>query len=129
ILQLLVDAGVPPTPSPGGSGAASSTPTLLGDHDEHAGEARDRAAIDDELFGDAVRRIVAKWPPPPFPLRGRDAGGNLAESWGAVLDPPTHDVRQAFAAVLRRSLGPRPGGLRKRTRIDMPTVAGLGVLP
>jgi len=104
-------------------------PTLLGDHDDGVGEARDRAATDDDLFGDVVRRIVATWPPPPFPLGGRDAGGNLAPGWGGVLDPPVQDVRRAFVAVVRRSLGVRSGGYRRRTRIEVPTVGGAGVLP
>ena len=138
ILQLLEKGGGGGEPetgdgerdgTSGSRGERAATPTLLGDHDELDGEARDRAAIDDDLFGDVVRRIVAKWPPPPFPLGGRDAGSDLRNTWGAVLDPPAHDVRHAFAAVLRRSLGTRHGAFRRRTRIEVPTVSGVGVLP
>jgi Putative metallopeptidase domain len=140
ILQLLEESGSGAASEPcsgdsegdGTSGSRSerdATPTLLGDHDELDGEARDRAATDDDLFGDVVRRIVAKWPPPPFPLGGRDAGSDLRNTWGAVLDPPAHDVRRAFAAVLRRSLGTRHGAFRRRNRIEVPTVSGVGVLP
>ena len=129
ILQLLEDDtrdGTPPTS--GDNNERGGTPTLLGDHEDGAGEVRDMAATDDDLFGDVVRRIVATWPPPPFPLGGRDAGGNLTETWGAVLEPSVPDVRRAFAAVLRRSLGTRQGAFRRRTRIDVATVAGSGVL-
>ena len=130
ILQLLENDGPGGTPPlSGDDDQGGERPTLLGDHDERVGELRDRAATDDDLFGDVVRRIVATWPPPPFPLGGRDSGGNLAQTWGAILDPPEHDVRRAFVAVLRRSLGTRHGGFRRRTRIEVPTVAGAGVLP
>jgi Putative metallopeptidase domain len=130
LLQLLASDGDDETlPQDGGADGSEGKPTLLGDHDEHVGEARDRAATDDDLFGDVVRRIVAKWPPPPFPLGGRDAGGALADTWGALLAPPASDVRKAFAATLRKSLGHRAGGLRRRSRVEVPTVSGAGVLP
>lgn len=130
ILQLLETdehGGTPP--SSGDDDEHAGTPTLLGDHDERVGELRDGAATDDDLFGDVVRRIVATWPPPPFSLGGRDAGRNLTETWGAILEPSVPDVRRAFVAVLRRSLGTRQGAFRRRTRVDVPTVAGAGVLP
>jgi hypothetical protein len=50
----------------------AAEPFLIGDHRD--GRA-DEDALDDPLFGDVVRRIVAGWPPPPFPVTGRDTGG------------------------------------------------------
>ncbi len=85
--------------------------------------------MSDELFGDVVRRIVATWPPPPFPLGGRDSGTSMQESWSAIFAPPGRSVQDAFAAVLRRSLGRGEGRLRRRRRMPVETVSGPGVLP
>jgi hypothetical protein len=38
-------------------------------------------------------------------------------------------VRRAFARVLRHCLGPNPGGAVRRSRVDVPVVAGTGVWP
>jgi hypothetical protein len=83
--------------------------------------------MDDALFGETIRRVVATWPPPPFPLGGRDAGG-ASRDWQTALEPPPPDTRTAFARVLRRVLGRHPGPPR-RARTEVLEPGGLGVLP
>ena len=98
---------------------------LIGDHTAPDADAH---ALDDPLLGDVVRRIVAKWPPPPLPLNGRDVGGRLRD-WSSALDPVDHEVRRAFGAVLARCLRPAPRGQARRSRSTVPTLVGKGVLP
>ncbi len=121
--------------------ALRSEPLLLGLHDDPLGdggdegdeggegaEATEQQAMDDPLFGGVVRRIVARWPPPPIPLAGRDAGRD-ADNWVTALHSPAHETLPVFARVLRRTLGRRPGSLTRRTRDTVVTTGGLGVLP
>ncbi len=99
--------------------------TLIGDHSSsHAHE----AVAANPLFGELVRRIVASWPPPPFQLKGRDAGGNM-QDWASVIGSPSRSTRAVFARVLRRCLGPRPGHCTRRTRRQVEAMTGPGVLP
>jgi Putative metallopeptidase domain len=109
----------------GDAAAGRTAPFLLGDHSDRCADER---ALDDPLLGDVVRRIVARWPPPPFPLAGRDIGGAV-QGWTAALAPPAEDVRRVFAGVLRRCLGPAPGGVVRRSRVDVAVVGGTGVWP
>jgi len=84
--------------------------------------------MSDPLFGEVVRRIVEKWPPPPRSLAGRDAGGEPRVSWvggGAARESD----RVAFRRALRRALEPdRRGELTQRQRPQRVTV-GPGPLP
>jgi hypothetical protein len=98
---------------------------LLGDHDDPDTEAR---ALDDRLLGDVVREIVAAWPPPPIPLRGRDSGRNPYD-WVGALQKPAAEARRAFAAVLRRVLGRWPGSASRAARARVQVAGGLGPLP
>src|SRR5438105_12097897 len=109
----------------GGGPARTGKPFLLGDHRDRCG---DEDALDDPLLGDVVRRIVAGWPPPPFSVAGRGTGGPV-QDWAAALTPPAEDVRRVFARLLRHCLGPTPGGAVRRSRVDVPVVAGTGVWP
>jgi hypothetical protein len=98
--------------------------TLLGEHREGHGA----DPMSDPLFGEVVRRIVEKWPPPPIALRGRDAGGALRQTW---VDPrPVEPLaRRQFAAVLRRAVEPnRAGRAERRPQFERVTV-GPGPLP
>ncbi len=106
-------------------GGRRSGAFLLGDHSDPVAEER---ALDDPLFGGVVRRIVASWPPPPFPLGGRDAGTS-ARDWRAVIGSTSDEARTAFARVLRRTRARSPGASTRRARAQVPTIAGLGVLP
>ena len=109
----------------GDRGDQGDGPVLLGDHRDRCA---DDDALDDPLLGDVVRRIVAAWPPPPFPVAGRDTGGAVRD-WAAALSPPAEDVRRVFARVLHRCLGPSPGRAFRRSRLMVPVVAGTGVWP
>jgi hypothetical protein len=102
-------------------GAAS----LLGDHGDPEREA---ALVGKTDFGDVVRRIVAAWPPPPFPLGGRDLGG-ATRDWNAALGPATTDARRVFAQVLRRTLAPHPFGERRARRTLVRGPSGVAPLP
>jgi hypothetical protein len=128
ILAVLERGGDDRQDGPAGEGAAGpAEPVLLGDH-RHGDRCRDDDALADPLLGDVIRRIVAGWSPPPFPLGGRDQGGAVPD-WTAALSPPAEDVRRAFARVLRRCLGPNPGGAVRRSRVEVPIVGGAGVWP
>jgi hypothetical protein len=98
---------------------------LVGDHGAGEGEAR---ALDDDVFGGVVRRIVAAWPPPPFRIGGRDAGAG-ADDWRAALAPAPEAARRVFARLLGRTLGPRPGSEARRRRSLVVEPLGSGPLP
>lgn len=101
------------------------SPFLLGNHSDPA---EDENAMKDATFSEIVRQIVAQWPPPPFPLGGRDIGGRTRQ-WQRALGPCSRAARKEFANILRRVLGPRPGRLQRRVRRKTQQNAGLGVLP
>jgi hypothetical protein len=105
----------------GGAGGA----VLVGDHGAGDGET---LALDDPLFGDVIRRIVAAWPPPPFPLDGRDAG-RPSDDWSVALAPAPEAARRAFAKLLHRTLGPHPGAATRRRRSLVVEPVGRGPLP
>ncbi|MEO8698304.1 MAG: hypothetical protein ABI658_32725, partial [Acidimicrobiales bacterium] len=52
-LLALINRGSPRTPA--------TAPVLIGNH-----ASDDGSPLDDELFGDVIRKIVAGWPPPPI---------------------------------------------------------------
>ena len=66
--------------------------------------------------------------PPPVPLGGRDAGGQLRD-WNQALSPAPDDVRRAFGNILRRTLSPLPDTPLRRKRTTVSVAAGMGVLP
>lgn len=107
------------------AGAPGDGVALLGDHDPPVPGAP--GPLDDAVFGDVVRRIVASWPPPPVPLGGRDLGGLLGPWHAAVGVSPPPEARAAFDAVLRRVLGP-PSGPESRARRRARVQGGAGVL-
>lgn len=55
--------------------------------------------------------------------------GRPRTSTGSSGGRPAEDVRRVFARVLRHCLGPNPGGAVRRSRVDVPVVAGTGVWP
>jgi hypothetical protein len=122
ILELLERAG--PLAESGADGDLADA-TLVGNHGDAGAEA---SALDDPLFGEVVRRVVAAWPPPPVPLGGRDAGSAAHDRLGALHAAP-EAAQRAFARVLRRVLGSAPGRERRRRRAHVPSPSGLGPLP
>ncbi len=105
--------------------AAGKDPILVGSHGDPE---NDRRVLEDRMFGDIVRRIVSRWPPPPFPVGGRDAGAET-RNWLAALGPAPDAARAEFARVLRRVLGPGRGQLRVRARRETVETIGMGVIP
>jgi hypothetical protein len=97
-------------------------PQLVGNHDDTADP------MNDPLFGDVVKRIVGKWPPPPFRIEGRDAGGAAAD-WFVERDAVGDDVRRQFAAILRLALVADVAGTRTSRRERTRQLVGLGPLP
>lgn len=97
-------------------------PMLIGNHDDTADP------MLDPLFGDVVKRIVGKWPPPPFRIEGRDAGGDLGD-WIVEEEQVTQHLRRQFADILRLALAPSAAGARASRRDFTNEVVGLGPLP
>ncbi len=107
IVDLLVDAG------------CAAAGTLIGGHEDPSAE---ESAARSGALGEVVRDIVSRWPPPPFPLGGRDAGGE-ARAWPMACADPARPVRLAFGRVLRRVLGP-PGRATRRRRTQVEAEGG-----
>ncbi len=108
--------------------------TLLGEHcdvDGSHGGAGDAFAGDpmsDPLFGEVVRRIVEKWPPPPQALAGRDAGGDVRTTWVGGGSAAA-SARQVFRRTIERALEPDRGGERRQHRTLERVTVGPGPLP
>jgi hypothetical protein len=106
--------------------------TLLGEHCDvdgtHDADAFAGDPMSDPLFGEVVRRIVEKWPPPPQALAGRDAGGQPRTSWvGGGAAPAS--ARRVFQRTLERALEPDPRGERRQHRTLERVTVGPGPLP
>jgi hypothetical protein len=97
-------------------------PLLIGNHDDTADP------MDDPLFGDVVKRIVGKWPPPPFRIEGRDAGG-VVDDWFVEHDKVGPDLRRQFARILGFVLVADNAGGRTIGRDLVRELVGLGPLP
>ena len=105
---------------------------LLGDHspeDEGASSSGNLESRSETLF-DAVRKIVADWPPPPIPSAG--------QSWGDILKPqtclpvqtPRGQLRRAIQAIARKGAGavgtsPRDTAVHIETAIPRLTRRGV----
>lgn len=96
---------------------------LIGDHEPGRAD-----PMDDELFGDVVRRIVASWPPPPVVMTGRDAGGRPRTTWFETRPNPA-PLRARFADIVRTVLRPDRSGGPTDGRTDRRVVTGPGPLP
>ena len=107
--------------------------TLLGEHcdadgSHGAGDAFAGDPMSDPLFGEVVRRIVEKWPPPPQALAGRDAGGDVRTQWVGGGSVAT-SARQVFRRTIGRALQPDRGGERHQRRTLERVTVGPGPLP
>ena len=98
---------------------------LLGDH-RPEGESAD--PMNDPAFGDAVRRIVEIWPPPPVPMRGRDAGGQAVNTWVQPIVVASN-VRREFTKALEKVLRPDAAGARSDAVEQRAVQVGPGPLP
>jgi len=106
--------------------------TLLGEHCDvdgtHDGDAFAGDPMSDPLFGEVIRRIVEKWPPPPTTLAGRDAGGDPRTRWVGGGAVPT-SAREVFRRALTRALEPDRRGERRQHRALQRVTVGPGPLP
>ena len=122
----------------GPRGRKRSEPMLLGDHEAgpadggslDPGDALTRAqrALADPLLADVLRRSVARWPKPPFPLGNPGRGGFPSVS-DVLPAPAAEAARRAFARLLRRCLVEGPSRERRRTRVAVPVLGGPAPLP
>lgn len=99
-------------------------PFLLGDHDNPDAEGQ---VFVDPVLGEALRRVASKMPG-QFGGKKRGTGGSRAD-WQNEVGPSSEHARRAFSGVLRRCLGPRQGGRRRKTKSPIPAVSGTSVLP
>ncbi len=100
---------------------------LLGDHGPEAADDEARAA-EDAVLGSVIRRIVGRWPPPPFRIAGRDEGGDV-RGWPLSRRAAQPTARAVFGALLRRLLVNGRGGANERRRQPAVVAGGRGVLP
>jgi hypothetical protein len=96
---------------------------LLGDHD---GSAKGNASIAAGVFAQAVGDIVAHWPTPPEPLRGRSLNELMAESRTAVKKSTSN--RQCLRALIRKVAGEN-GSHRARRQLQPQAVTVESPLP
>lgn len=99
-------------------------PFLLGDHDDPDAEGK---VFVDPVLGETMRRIADKMPD-GLGSQGRGKGGPRAD-YQSDIAAATESTRRAFSQILRRCIGPRRGGHRRRQKSPVPTVAGTSVLP
>jgi hypothetical protein len=110
-----------------GAGARSGSDGC-GEGGEDGGSRFGGDPMSDPLFGEIVRRIVEKWPPPPFVLSGRDAGGAMRASWVGG-GSATGDARSVFRRALTSALEPDRSGARQQRRQLQRVTVGPGPLP
>ncbi len=80
---------------------------LLGDHspeDEGASSSGNLEPRSETLF-DAVRKIVADWPPPPIPSAGQSWGDILKSQTRVPGQTPRGQLRRAIQAIARKGTG------------------------
>lgn len=106
-------------------GEVIPVPFMLGDHDD---DNSDGKAIEDEFFGDVVRRVAEKWPPAPFMSRQRGSGDNMNEYLTGVGNP-ADEARRVFTVILQRALTNRDGNQLRRARTPITGITGMGVMP
>jgi hypothetical protein len=101
---------------------------LVGDHEGSGTKDGTSDPMNDEFFGEIVREIVGKWPPPPIPLAGRDQGSGLRGLW-VERRPNTQPIRREFVNVLATVLQPDRGGAAKMHFDSRRITVGPGPLP
>lgn len=99
-------------------------PVLLGDHDPD----REESGYTSELLKDAAEELKSKMPPIPGLTQPAGFGGRMSD-WKIDKASSSREARQAFAWVLRKTLGNNSAYLRRRTRTPIEMMSGNGVLP
>ena len=102
---------------------ADGEPTLLGDHES---DGYDEV---DETFAEAVERMAEDWPMQTGKSGPAGNGTKGTREWQVDPQKSSYQARRVFANVLRRSVGPERGVLRRRERAPLSDLIGNGVLP
>lgn len=90
-----------------GDDASLAATPLLGDHtseDEGASSGGNLESRSETLF-DAVRKVVADWPPPPIPSAGQSWGDLLKSQTHGPVQTPRGQLRRAIEAIARKGTG------------------------
>jgi hypothetical protein len=105
-------------------GKAIVKPVLLGDHDgDHEAQ-----ALLDPIMHEGMRRIIDSLPRSLIQSNKRGAGSVMSDHASAV-SAATEDARRVFSRVLQRCLGPRYGAQHRRSRLPIPGMSGISVIP
>lgn len=104
---------------------------LLGDHTPEADGASSGGNLEarSETLFDAVRKIVADWPPPPIPSAGQSWGDLLNSQTCVPVQTPRGQLRRAILAIARKGTGaigthPRDTPVHIATAIPRPSRRG-----
>ncbi|MDQ7026051.1 MAG: VWA domain-containing protein [Anaerolineae bacterium] len=104
-------------------GVPMLVPVLLGDH-----ESDSRDAYSSAYLKDAMGRIVKKWTMDVSDFSPPGQANNM-NPWQLHPNSATQEVRRAFSRLLRRALGKELGDYRRKERLPIPGITGMGVLP
>lgn len=98
-------------------------PVLLGDH------SGDGDQYLDEDFRQALEELTEKWPLRPGGFGPPGLGFSKVRDWEVDHQKGSYEARRALAHVLRHCVAPQSGVLRRKERLPIPGITGLGVLP
>jgi len=98
-------------------------PVLIGDHSEDAEQ-----YLDDD-FRQALEELTEKWPLRPGGFGPPGLGVSRLRDWEVDHQKGAYEARRVLAHVLRRCVAPQSGVLRRKERLPIPGITGLGVLP
>jgi hypothetical protein len=104
-------------------GVSVLVPVLLGDH-----ESDSRDAYSSAFLKDAMGRVAKKWPMNISDF-GPPGQGGYMNPWQVQPDSATQEIRRAFSRLLQRALGKELGDYRRKERLPIPGITGMGVLP
>ena len=104
-------------------GVPMLVPVLLGDHDSDS-----RDAYSSAFLKDAMGRVAKKWPMDVSDF-GHPGKGGVMNPWHLNPDSATQEIRRAFSRLLKRALGRELGDYRRKERLPIPGITGMGVLP
>lgn len=99
-------------------------PVLIGDHD---GDQEGQTLLD-PIMREGMRRIMDSLPRSLIQTGKRGSGSVMSDRYSAV-SAATEDARRVFSRVLQRCLGPRYGAQQRRSRVSIPGMSGISVIP
>ena len=99
-------------------------PFLLGDHDNPDAEA---SVFDDPVLNETMRKLAKELP--GNMLSKRPGKGGSEDDKEMQVDTSAEQARRAFSHILKRCLGPRRGGHKRRAKTPIVGISGTSVLP